>query len=85
MTIIFPLCMKGTRMLLYFKHSQDNSLYIYTQIRKFNYKQLLNNPYVNEVILRWQKLPLKCSYSLELLTYFEKRGLDLSIQVVWNL
>ena len=35
-------------------------------------KQLLYKPYLNEVILRGQNLPLKCCQPLKLLTYFEK-------------
>ena len=45
------------------------------QIQYFNYKRLLNKPYVNEVTLKGHNLSLKCCQPLELLTCL-KRGLS---------
>ena len=44
--------------------------FLYLQLWKFNNKRLLNKPYIGEVLLKKQKLSLKCCYPLELFTYF---------------
>ena len=57
--------MKQFKLVLYFFWI---SIKVLTAI-----KQLLNKPYVNEVILRGQNLTLKCCQPLKLWTYFEKK------------
>ena len=48
------------------------------------FRRLLNNPYVNEVNLTGQNLPLNFCYPLEILTQFQK-DLDLSLLKIWRL
>ena len=57
---------------------------IYTQFPKMNTATLENKPYVNEVTLKGQNLPLKYWYPVELLSQFGK-GFDLSMLEIWGL
>ena len=56
------------------KHNTAKSCTEYSQyicsVWDFDYKWLLNKPYVNEATLSWQKTPIKCFYPLELLKLF---------------
>ena len=57
----------------------------YVQLPNFAYTRLLDKPYENEVTLREQNPPLKCCQPFEILNCGLRRGLDLSIQIIWGL
>ena len=56
----------------------------YVQLCQMNVGRLFSKPYVNEVTLTRQNLPLKCCQLLELWTQL-KRNLDFSMLKIWCL
>ena len=57
---------------------ENTHFFTYIQFCQMNIIPLLSKPYVNEVTLREQKLPLKCCQPLNIQNAFLK-GLDLLI------
>ena len=78
------VCLSELNLALRAENSEQPSRCHFSIYYLLYYIRLFDKPYVNEVTLTEQNLPLKCCQPLEILPHFTK-GLNLLLLNIWGL